>query len=139
MYLQAHWFVCLQKYLTGLISPVDRKNVWQLSEAIGETTPYTLQQFLYRGRFSAEALRNKLQVYVNEKIGDPDGVLVVDETVFLKQGKRSCGVKRQYSGTAGCIENCQIGIFLTYTNQKGHTPIDRRLGCVMKYFNWCSL
>jgi SRSO17 transposase len=76
-----------------------------------------------------------LQTYVNEKLGDPDGVLVVDETGFLKQGKRSCGVKRQYSGTAGRIENCQIGVFLTYASQKGHTPIDRRLYIPQDWFD----
>jgi len=124
-----------KKYLTGLISPVDRKNGWQLSEATGETTPYVLQQFLYRGRFSADKLQNKLQTYANEKLGDPDGVLVVDETGFLKQGKRSCGVKRQYSGTAGRIENCQIGVFLTYASSKGHTPIDRRLYIPKDWFD----
>src|SRR5215469_7727323 len=73
-----------KKYLTGLISSVERKNGWQLAEALGETTPYVLQQFLYRGRFSADKLRDHLQAYVNEKLGDPDGVLVVDETGFLK-------------------------------------------------------
>jgi SRSO17 transposase len=124
-----------KKYLTGLISSVERKNGWQLSEALGETTPYVLQQFLYRGRFSADALRDKLREYVNEKIGTPAGVLVVDETGFLKQGKRSCGVKRQYSETAGHIENCQVGIFLTYASQKGHTPIDRRLYIPQDWFD----
>ena len=112
-----------KKYLTGLLSQVERKNGWQLSEALEETTPYVLQQFLYRGRFSADKLKDHLQTYVNEKLGEPDGVLVVDETGFFKQGKRSCGVKCQYSGTAGRIENCQIGVFLTYTSSKGHTPI----------------
>ena len=124
-----------KKYLTGLISPVERKNGWQLSESLGETTPYVLQQFLYRGRFSADKLRDQLQMYVNEKLGETEGVLVVDETGFLKQGKRSCGVKRQYSGTAGRIENCQIGVFLTYTSSKGHTPIDRRLYIPQDWFN----
>jgi len=92
-----------------------------------ETTPYVMQQFLYRGQFSADELRNELRGYVSEKLGDEDGVLVVDETGFLKQGKMSCGVKRQYSGTAGRIENCQIGVFLTYASEKGHALIDRRL------------
>jgi SRSO17 transposase len=116
-----------QKYLKGLLSAVERKNGWQLSEAIGETTPYVLQQFIYRGQFSADKLRDCLREYVTDKIGEEDGVLVVDETGFLKQGKMSCGVKRQYSGTAGRIENCQIGVFMTYSSAKGHAPIDRRL------------
>jgi SRSO17 transposase len=124
-----------KKYLTGLLSQVEHKNNWQIAEALGETTPYKLQQFLYRGRFSTDKLKDHLQTYVNEKLGDPDGVLVVDETGFLKQGKRSCGVKRQYSGTAGRIENCQIGVFLTYTSQKGHTPIDRRLYIPQDWFD----
>lgn len=115
------------KYMRGLLSPIERKNGWQMAEAMGKTTPYAIQQFLYRGQFSADNLRNHLRDYVNEKLGDDDGVLVTDETGFLKQGKMSCGVKRQYSGTAGRIENCQIGVFLTYASIKGHAPIDRRL------------
>ena len=116
-----------KKYVQGLLSPIERKNGWQMAEVVGETTPYVMQQFLYRGQFSADDLRNELRGYVSEKLGDEDGVLVVDETGFLKQGKMSCGVKRQYSGTAGRIENCQIGVFLTYASEKGHAPIDRRL------------
>ena len=120
-------FVQAQKYMKGLLSPIERKNGWQMAEAVGDTTPYALQQFLYRGQFSADGLRDRLREYVNEKLGDEDGVLIADETGFLKQGKMSCGVKRQYSGTAGRIENCQIGVFLTYASEKGHCPIDRRL------------
>ena len=120
-------FNTAQKYLRGLMSPIERKNGWQMAEAMGESTPYAMQQFLYRGQFSSDDLRDHLREYVVEKIGDEDGVLVVDETGFLKQGKMSCGVKRQYSGTAGRIENCQIGVFLTYASSKGHAPIDRRL------------
>ena len=115
------------KYMRGLLSPIERKNGWQMAEAVGETTPYAIQQFLYRGQFNADNLRNHLRGYVNEKLGDDEGVLVADETGFLKQGKMSCGVKRQYSGTAGRIENCQIGVFLTYASKKGHAAIDRRL------------
>lgn len=90
-----------EKYIKGLLSPIERKNGWQMAKAVGENTPYALQQFLYRGRFSADNLRDHLRDYVNEKLGENDGVLVVDETGFLKQGKMSVGVKRQYSGTAG--------------------------------------
>jgi SRSO17 transposase len=117
----------MQNYLRGLLGNAERKNGWQVSEYLGEETPYTIQQFIYRGRFSADELRDKLMGYVNENLGDENGVLVIDETGFLKQGKHSCGVKRQYSGTAGKVENCQIGVFLTYAGQKGHCPIDRRL------------
>ena len=120
-------FANARKYIHGLLSNVERKNGWQLAEAVGDETPYALQQFLYRGRFSADSLQDKLRGYVNDKLGDEDGTLVVDETGFLKQGKKSCGVKRQYSGTAGRVENCQIGVFLTYASDKGHAPIDRRL------------
>jgi len=120
-------FSAAKKYMCGLLSPIERKNGWQLSEAVGETTPYALQQFLYRGQFSADSLRDHLRDYVNETLGEEDGVLIPDETGFLKQGKMSCGVKRQYSGTAGRIENCQIGVFLSYASAKGHAPLDRRL------------
>lgn len=114
-------------YVVGLLSPIERKNGWQLAEGLGRRTPYAIQQFLYRGRWSADALRDTLRSYVMERLGEPDGVLVVDETGFLKQGKKSCGVMRQYSGTAGRVENCQIGVFLTYASPKGFTMLDRRL------------
>jgi SRSO17 transposase len=117
----------MQKYLKGLIGTAERKNGWQMAEYLGETTPYSIQQFLYRGRFSADELRDELRRYVKDNIGEKDGILVVDETGFLKQGKMSCGVQRQYSGTAGRIENCQIGVLLAYASSKGHSLIDRRL------------
>lgn len=128
-------FRSAKKYMTGLLSPIERKNGWQMAEAVGETTPYALQQFIYRGQYSADRLRDHLRDYTNEKLGEEDGALVVDETGFLKQGKMSCGVKRQYSGTAGRIENCQIGVFLTYAGTKGHAPIDRRLYIPEDWFN----
>ncbi|MDR0305430.1 MAG: IS701 family transposase [Chitinispirillales bacterium] len=117
----------MQNYLRGLLGTVERKNGWQMSEYLGETTPYTLQQFLYRGAYNADELRDRLITYTSENIGETEGHLIIDETGFLKQGKCSCGVKRQYSGTAGRVENCQIGVFLTYAGTKGHNPIDRRL------------
>ncbi len=98
-----------------------------MSEQLGEQTPYRLQQFLYRGSWDAGKVRDQLRGYVCEHLEEQDGVLVVDETGFLKQGKNSVGVKQQYSGTAGCVENCQIGVFLTYASQKGHCMIDREL------------
>ena len=116
-----------EKYITGLLSPAERKNGWQLSEEIGESTPYKMQQFLYRGSWSADALRDVTREYIREEIAEEAGILVLDETGFLKQGKKSCGVARQYSGTAGRIENCQVGVFLTYTGAKGNAMIDRRL------------
>ena len=108
-------FQNMQNYIRGLLGNAKRKNGWQLSEYVGGETPYALQQFLYKGRFSADGLRDKQRGYVIESIGEKDVVLVVDETGFLKQGKGPCGVKRQYSGTAGRIENCQIGVFLSYS------------------------
>ena len=120
-------FQNMHKYLRGLLGNAERKNGWQLSEYVGNSTPYALQQFIYRGRYSADNLRNELRSYVGENLGEDEGILVVDETGFLKQGKKSCGVQRQYSGTAGRIENCQIGVFLTYASSKGHCPVDRRL------------
>lgn len=128
-------FKTARKYIEGLISPIERKNGWQMAEAVGDTTPYALQQFLYRGQFNADGLRDGLRGYVNDQLGDEDGALIVDETGFLKQGKMSCGVKRQYSGTAGRVENCQIGVFLTYASEKGHAPIDRRLYIPQDWFN----
>ncbi len=116
-----------RKYIVGLMSGAERKNGWQLSEQLGEQTPYRLQQFLYRGSWDADKVRDQLQGYVCEHFGESDGVFVVDETGFLKQGKNSVGVKRQYSGTAGRVENCQIGVFLTYASRKGHCMIDRAL------------
>jgi len=115
------------KYITGLLSPIERKNGWQLAEARGDTTPYAIQQFLYRGNWSADELRDSEREYVKEHLGTEDAVLIVDETGFLKKGKKSAGVMRQYSGTAGRIENCQVGVFLTYSSSKGFTIIDREL------------
>jgi SRSO17 transposase len=106
-----------------------------MAEYLGETTPYSIQQFIYRGRFNADDLRNELREYVNENIGEENGIIVIDETGFLKQGKKSCGVQRQYSGTAGRIENCQIGVFLTYAGSKGHCIIDRRLYMPKEWMN----
>ena len=120
-------FRMAQKYINGLLGTAERKNGWQLSEYLCEETPYAVQQFIYRGRFSADEIRDITRDYVGEKLCEEDGVLVVDETGFLKQGKKSCGVKRQYSGTAGRVENCQIGVFLSYASDKGYAAIDRRL------------
>jgi len=124
-----------QKYIRGLLGTAERKNGWQLAEYVGESTPYAIQQFIYRGRYSADGMRDELRGYVSDELGESDGLLVVDDTGFLKQGKKSCGVKRQYSGTAGRIENCQVGVFLTYASRKGHSPIDRRLYMPEEWMN----
>jgi SRSO17 transposase len=110
-----------------LLSPIERKNSWQLAELIGDSTPYGLQQFLYRSPWDPDAVQEDLRSYVVKYLGDEDGTLIVDETGFVKKGKHSAGVQRQYSGTAGRIENCQIGVFLAYASQLGHALIDRAL------------
>ena len=115
------------EYLRGLLSPVERKNGWQLAEQAGEATPDGVQRLLYNYRWDADLVRDDLRDYVVEHLGDADGVLVVDETGFLKKGGKSVGVQRQYSGTAGRIENCQVGVFLAYAGAKGRTLLDRDL------------
>ena len=114
-------------YIKGLLSPVERKNSWQLAEMIGDSTPYGLQQFLYRSPWDPDAVQQDLRRYVTEHLGAKDGILIVDETGFLKKGKHSAGVQRQYSGTAGRIEKCQLGVFLAYASRLGHALIDRAL------------
>lgn len=114
-------------YLRGLISRVERKNGWQLAEELGEQTPTNLQHFIARSRWSADKVRDDLRQYLVQHLGVKDAILVVDETGFLKKGTKSVGVKRQYSGTAGRIENCQVGVFLAYRSDTGHALIDRSL------------
>lgn len=116
-----------RRYLEGLLSPVERKNGWQLAEQAGEARPYGMQRLLAGAKWDADAVRDDLRAYVVEHVGDPQAVLVIDETGFLKQGVKSVGVKRQYSGTAGRIENCQIGVFLAYASPAGHVLLDRAL------------
>jgi len=114
-------------YLQGLLSSVERKNGWQLAEQAGDPTPDGMQRLLATYRWDAEQVRDDLRAYVVEQLGDEAAVLVVDETGFLKKGTKSVGVQRQYSGTAGRIENCQIGVFLAYASHKGRAFIDREL------------
>jgi SRSO17 transposase len=114
-------------YLQGLLSPLKRKNGWQLAEEAGDPTPYGVQHLLGRAQWDADAVRNDLYAYVVEHLGDKQAVLIVDETGFVKKGEQSVGVQRQYSGTAGRIENCQIGVFLVYASAKGRTFLDRAL------------
>jgi SRSO17 transposase len=115
------------RYLSGLLAPVERRNGWQVAEAIGERTPDGVQRLLRTARWDAEAVRDDLRAYVVERLGDPEAVLIVDETGFLKKGTKSVGVARQYSGTAGRIENCQIGVFLAYASPRGRAFLDRTL------------
>ena len=116
-----------RRYLTGLLSGVERKNGWQLAEQAGEATPDGMQAFLNRAVWDADAVRDDLRAYVVEHLGDAGTVLVVDETGFLKKGTKSVGVQRQYSGTAGRIENCQVGVFLAYASPRGTAFLDRAL------------
>ena len=114
-------------YLKGLLGSVERKNGWQLAEYAGDATPDGVQRLLATYRWDADGVRDDLREYVVEHLGDPEAVLVVDETGFLKQGSKSVGVQRQYSGTAGKVENCQIGVFLAYGSKGGRAFLDREL------------
>ena len=114
-------------YLHGLLSPIERKNGWQMAEAAGAATPYAMQHLLGRAVWDAEAVRDELRDYVVAHLGDAEAVLVIDETGFVKKGTKSAGVQRQYSGTAGRIENCQVGVFLVYASARGHAFLDRAL------------
>lgn len=114
-------------YLKGLLGTVERKNGWQLAEWIGEATPDGVQHLLERAQWDADAARDVLRSYVVEQLGERDAVLIVDETGFVKKGQHSAGVQRQYSGTAGRIENSQIGVFLCYAGRGGSAFIDREL------------
>lgn len=114
-------------YVRGLMSLVERKNGWQVAEAVGAVTPYAMQHLLNRAKWDCNGVRDALRAYIVETLATPNAVLVVDETGFLKKGTQSVGVQRQYSGTAGRIENCQVGVFLTYASTKGHALLDREL------------
>jgi SRSO17 transposase len=115
------------EYVRGLLGPVERKNGWQLAEHVGHRHPRTIQRVLDRSAWDADAVRDDLREQVIAELGDEDGVLVIDETGFVKKGAKSCGVARQYSGTAGRVENCQVGVFLGYASPKGRAGIDRAL------------
>jgi len=115
------------EYLEGLISPVERKNGWQLAERAGDATPDGVQRLLSTYVWDANLVRDDLRAYVVEHLGDTDAVVVVDETGFLKKGDKSVGVQRQYSGAAGRIENCQVGVFLSYAGSGSKALLDREL------------
>ena len=114
-------------YLEGLLSGCERKNSWQVAECVGDASPYGMQYLLGRARWDADMLRTRLSEYVKEALGSRDAVMVLDETGFLKKGLHSAGVQRQYSGTAGRIENSQVGVFLGYVSQRGYVLLDREL------------
>jgi SRSO17 transposase len=123
-------------YLFGLLSAVERKNCWQLAEQAGHTRPGPMQRLLRTARWSADDVRDDVRAYVVEHLGADDGVLIVDETGFLKKGRGSAGVQRQYTGTAGRIENSQVGVFLAYASHHGRALIDRRL--YLPEQAWCE-
>ena len=120
-----------EAFIDGLLSPAERKTGWMLAEQAGLERPYRIQSLLGRSVWRADALRDRVRDYLAQALGDPAGVLVIDETGFLKKGRHSVGVARQYSGTAGRVENCQVGVFAAYASRWGHALIDRQL-CLPK-------
>jgi len=114
-------------YVRGLLAPLASKNSWTLAEAAGNKTPDKMQRLLNRASWDAGGVRDDVRGYVARHLGDASGVLIVDETGFIKKGTRSAGVQRQYSGTAGRVENCQLGVFLAYAAPEGRALVDREL------------
>lgn len=119
--------VRVREYVSGLVAGLERKNGWTLAEWAGEVSPDGMQRLLRRAEWGVDGVRDDVRDYVVEQLGDPGGVLIADDTGFLKKGTRSAGVQRQYSGTAGRTENCQVGVFLAYASRYGHALIDREL------------
>lgn len=117
----------VREYVSGLVAGLERKNGWTLAEQAGESGPDGMQRLLRRADWDVDGVRDDVRAYVVEQLGDVEGVLIVDDTGFLKKGTRSAGVQRQYSGTAGRTENCQIGTFVAYASVRGHALIDREL------------
>jgi SRSO17 transposase len=117
----------VREYVSGLVAGLERKNGWTLAERAGEASPDGMQRLLRVADWDTREVRDDVRDYVIEHLGSPEGVLIADETGFLKKGTRSAGVQRQYSGTAGRTENCQIGVFLAYASPQGHALIDREL------------
>ena len=111
-------------YLQGVMSEIERKNGWQLAEHAREATPYGMQRLLSQAVWDDDLVREDLRNYVYEHLGTEEGVLVIDETSFPKRGKKSAGVKAQYCGTTGQVENCQVAVFLDYVTPLGHTLVD---------------
>jgi SRSO17 transposase len=127
LFQQERMAVSAGLFLDVLLGPERRKTGWMRAEAAGDPGPWRQQALLGRAVWDADALRDVVCAYAVETLSEPDAVLVVDETGFLKQGRASCGVARQYTGSAGKITNCQIGVFAAYVSSKGHALIDRAL------------
>jgi SRSO17 transposase len=122
-------------YLQALMSPVERKNSWQMAEQVGHKAPYQFQHLLGRAQWEADEVTQEIQQYVIESLGQEDGILAVDETGFIKQGSHSVGVQVQHCSLTGRLENCQVGVFLAYVSRYGHSLIDRRLYLPQ---SWCN-
>ena len=127
LFTQERVAVSAERFVDGLLGEERRKTGWMRAEAAGDPGPWRQQAILGRGRWDADALRDIVRDYALETLADEAAVLVIDETGFLKQGKASCGVGRQYTGSAGKITNCQIGVFASYVSRHGHAFIDRAL------------
>ncbi|MET3439247.1 SRSO17 transposase [Sphingomonas sp. 1185] len=127
LFSQARVAASANSFLDGLLGDERRKTGWMRAEAAGDAGPWRQQAILGRGRWDADALRDVVRDYALEHLGADDAVLVIDETGFLKQGKASCGVGRQYTGSAGKVTNCQIGVFAAYVSARGHALVDRAL------------
>lgn len=127
LFRQERVAVSAERFVDGLLGEERRKTGWMRAEAAGDPGPWRQQAILGRGRWDADALRDIVRDYALETLADEAAVLVIDETGFLKQGKASCGVARQYTGSAGKITNCQIGVFAAYVSRHGHAFIDRAL------------
>ena len=126
-----------RQYLRGLLAPLARKNSWTISEFTGERRPTAIQRFINLTPWDADGLRDEVRAYAMEHFADPRAVLIADPTGFAKKGKKSAGVQRQYSGTLGRIDNCQIGTFLAYANPDGdRVLIDREL--YLPERSWCG-
>lgn len=127
LFTQARVAASAERFLDGLLGEERRKTGWMRAEAAGDPGPWRQQAILGRAPWDADALRDIVRDYALDTLADPEAVLVIDETGFLKQGHASCGVARQYTGSAGKITNCQIGVFASYVSRHGHAFIDRAL------------
>ena len=129
----SHWFSRADirwqafKYLRGLLAPLERRNGWTIAEQAGDATPDAMQGLMCSPCFDREAVRDEVRAAVVAALGDPAGVLIADESGFVKKGTASAGVQRQYCGTSGKVDNCQIGVFLAYASPAGRAFIDREL------------
>lgn len=124
-----------KSYISALMAKIERKNSWQMAEACGYKNPYSFQNFINRAIWDAELVKKSLGEEILKNLGCKDSVMTIDETGFIKKGTQSAGVAHQYTGTVGKVENCQIGVFLAYSTNKGHTLLDRRLYLPKKWID----